>query len=110
LSARELILERCQGNPFFIEETVQALLESGLLYEEGGYGDSRRLDRSALPLTMLQVVLGGSSADRDAPVQASVIGRSSAGGCWSSHRPAPRRLRIGQADLDRDLWALEDRG
>ena len=36
LSAREVILERCQGNPFSIEEVVQALLESGLLYAEGG--------------------------------------------------------------------------
>jgi DNA-binding SARP family transcriptional activator len=107
LAARELILERCQGNPFFIEEVVQALLESGLLYVAGGVWRTRaRLDRGAVPGTVQQVILGRvdrlDEGLRRLLLTASVIGRV-----------FRRRVLEGIAwhpNLERDLWALEDRG
>ena len=32
---KRLIIERTEGNPFFMEETVQALLEEGALVRDG---------------------------------------------------------------------------
>ena len=107
LSAREVILERCQGNPFSIEEVVQALLESGLLYAEGGVWLTRgRLDRSAVPGTIQQVIVGRmdrlDEGLRRLLLTASVIGRV--------FRRRVLEMTAGQPNLDRDLWALEDRG
>jgi DNA-binding SARP family transcriptional activator len=107
LSARELILERCQGNPFFIEEVVQTLLEAGLLYAAGGVWRTReRLDRSAVPETIQQVILGRmgrlDEGLRRLLQTASVIGRV--------FRRRVLEVTVGQASLERDLWALEDRG
>ena len=107
LSAREVILERCQGNPFSVEEVVQALLESGLLYAEGGVWLTRgRLDRSAVPGTIQQVIVGRmdrlDEGLRRLLLTASVIGRV--------FRRRVLEMTAGQPNLDRDLWALEDRG
>ena len=107
LSAREVILERCQGNPFSIEEVVQALLESGLLYAEGGVWLTRgRLDRSAVPGTIQQVIVGRvdrlDEGLRRLLLTASVIGRV--------FRRRVLEMVSGQPNLDRDLWTLEDRG
>jgi DNA-binding SARP family transcriptional activator/class 3 adenylate cyclase len=107
LSASELILERGQGNPFFIEEVVQALLESGLLYEADGRWCTRgHLDRGAVPTTVQQVILG--RIDRlDEPLRllvqtASVIGRV-------FRRRVLERVTV-LPNLERHLWSLEDRG
>ena len=107
LSAREVILERCQGNPFSIEEVVQALLESGLLYAAGGVWLTRgRLDRSAVPGTIQQVIVGRmdrlDEGLRRLLLTASVIGRV--------FRRRVLEMIAGQPNLERDLWALEDRG
>jgi DNA-binding SARP family transcriptional activator/tetratricopeptide (TPR) repeat protein len=115
LSARELILERCQGNPFFIEEVVQALLESGLLYEAGGVWRTReRLDRSAVPGTIQQVILGRmdrlDEGLRRLLQTASVIGRVFRRRVLESVATEPPEKAWGQASLEQDLWVLEDRG
>jgi class 3 adenylate cyclase/tetratricopeptide (TPR) repeat protein len=34
LSVKELILEKSRGNPFFVEEVVRSLIDSGLIYRE----------------------------------------------------------------------------
>ena len=107
LSAREVILERCQGNPFSIEEVVQTLLESDLLYAEGGVWRTRgRLDRSTVPGTIQQVIVGRverlDAGLRRLLLTASVIGRV--------FRRRVLEMVSAQPNLERDLWALEDRG
>jgi tetratricopeptide (TPR) repeat protein len=115
LSARELILERCQGNPFFIEEVVQALLESGLLYPASGVWRTReRLDRSTVPGTIQQVIIGRmdrlDEGLRRLLLTASVIGRVFRRRVLELvAQPAPTPS-LSQPNLERDLWALEDRG
>src|SRR5262249_17959743 len=40
---KRLIIDRTEGNPFFMEETVQALLDDGALVRNGGVKLTRRL-------------------------------------------------------------------
>jgi class 3 adenylate cyclase/tetratricopeptide (TPR) repeat protein len=78
LAAR--IRERTGGNPFFIEEVVQALLESGdLAGERGVYQLVGRVDEIALPPTV-QAVLAAridrlEERDKQVLQAAAVIGR-----------------------------------
>jgi class 3 adenylate cyclase/tetratricopeptide (TPR) repeat protein len=46
---RELLIERTEGNPFFLEESVRELVESGAL------GGRRGAYRQALPLTSIRI-------------------------------------------------------
>jgi class 3 adenylate cyclase/tetratricopeptide (TPR) repeat protein len=63
---RRLLVERSEGNPFFLEESVRALVETGaLLGEPGAYRLARPLDSVALPATV-QALLA-SRIDRLAP-------------------------------------------
>lgn len=77
---RELIAEKGEGNPFYIEEVTKSLAESGVLRREG---DSYTLVRSAggvhVPDTIQEVILSRidrlEKEARDAIQLASVIGR-----------------------------------
>ncbi|MGH9364586.1 MAG: AAA family ATPase, partial [Thermoanaerobaculia bacterium] len=76
---RELLVSRCEGNPFFIEENVQALLETEVVAGEPGH---YRIDGALGPIeipTTVQAVLaariGRLPADAKRVLQAaSVIG------------------------------------
>src|SRR5262249_16868439 len=53
----ELICERTTGNPFFVEEIVQALVESGSLSgTTGAYRLTRPVDAIAVPATVQAVL------------------------------------------------------
>lgn len=55
---RDLILATTQGNPFFLEEIVRALIERGLLYRRDGVWQATpTLDRVTTPETVQQVIL-----------------------------------------------------
>jgi class 3 adenylate cyclase/tetratricopeptide (TPR) repeat protein len=63
---KQLLVERTQGNPFFLEESVRTLVEAGALAgERGAYRLSRPADRTAVPATV-QAVLA-ARIDRLAP-------------------------------------------
>jgi class 3 adenylate cyclase/predicted ATPase len=49
---RRLIIERTEGNPFFIEEMVQALFDEGVLVRNGGVKVTRSLSQLQLPPTV----------------------------------------------------------
>jgi class 3 adenylate cyclase/predicted ATPase len=53
---RRLIAERTAGNPFFIEEMVQALFEQGILARNGGVELVRPLAEAHLPVTVQGVL------------------------------------------------------
>jgi class 3 adenylate cyclase/tetratricopeptide (TPR) repeat protein len=68
----ELVRQRTQGNPFFIEELVQSLVESGSLEgERGAYTLVRLVDDSAVPASV-QTVLA-ARIDRLAPREKAVL-------------------------------------
>jgi tetratricopeptide (TPR) repeat protein len=76
---KRLLIERTEGNPFFLEESVRALVETGgLVGERGAYRPLQSLDRLQVPATV-QAVLA-ARIDRLPPEEkrllqtASVIG------------------------------------
>ena len=76
----ERIRERSGGNPFFIEELVQGLRESGsLVGERGAYRLGRPLDREEIPATVQAVIAARTDRLGEREKQllqtAAVIGR-----------------------------------
>jgi predicted ATPase len=53
---RRLIIERTEGNPFFIEEMVQALFEQGVLVRNGAVKLTRTLDEIRVPPTVQAIL------------------------------------------------------
>src|SRR5713101_375822 len=49
---KRLIIEKTEGNPFFMEETVQALFEDGVLQRNGAVNLTRNLDQLKIPPTV----------------------------------------------------------
>ena len=78
---KRLIIERTEGNPFFIEEMVQALFEDGALVRNGAVKVDRSLSQLRLPPTVQGIL--ASRIDRQSPEQKdmlqtlAVIGRES---------------------------------
>src|SRR5439155_25886284 len=61
---RELLIKRTEGNPFFVEESVRSLVETGILVgAKGAYRPGLRIDRIAIPNTVQNVL-----AERTAPL------------------------------------------
>jgi class 3 adenylate cyclase/tetratricopeptide (TPR) repeat protein len=102
----ERIGQRTGGNPFFIEEVVQALAESGAIDGERGlYRLSRDIDEIAIPPTVqavLEARIDRLGDDEKAVLQtASVIGREFS-------EPVLRRVVAGEEQLAAALVALVD--
>jgi class 3 adenylate cyclase/tetratricopeptide (TPR) repeat protein len=100
----ERVRERTGGNPFFIEEVVQALAEGGALEgERGVYRLAREIDEIAIPPTV-QAVLEAridrlADAEKAVLQTASVIGREFS-------EPVLRRVVDAEAGLSAALAAL----
>lgn len=77
----EQINSRAEGNPFYVEEVVKHLLESGLIREkDGAWLVTDRLEESGIPETLQGVLLARidrlEEGVRDTLQLASVIGKS----------------------------------
>src|SRR5438128_5784042 len=54
---KEFLIKRTEGNPFFVEESVRSLVETGILAgEKGAYRPGLRIDSIAIPSTVQSVV------------------------------------------------------
>jgi predicted ATPase len=53
---RRLIIERTEGNPFFMEETVQVLFDEGALVHNGAVKLTRSLDQLKIPSTVQAIL------------------------------------------------------
>ncbi len=102
------ILERAEGNPFFLEEIVRHLIDEGRIVREDGRWRAASDIEDVLIPDSVQAVLAAridllSPAEKRAIQAAAVVGRV----FW----PGPvRRLMDGQAgELDATLTRLEDR-
>jgi class 3 adenylate cyclase/predicted ATPase len=84
---KPLVIERTEGNPFFIEEMVQALFDEGALVRNGAVKVTRSLSQLRLPATVQGIL--AARIDRLAPEQKdllqmlAVIGRESSLGLIS---------------------------
>jgi len=68
---KRLIIERTEGNPFFMEEMVQALFEQGVLVRNGTVKLAKQLDEIRIPPTV-QAILA-SRIDRLAAVEKELL-------------------------------------
>ncbi len=55
-SLKRLIIERTEGNPFFMEEMVQALFEQGVLVRNGAVKLAKPLDQIRVPATVQAIL------------------------------------------------------
>jgi adenylate cyclase len=101
----ELVRERTGGNPFFIEEVVQGLVEEGSLQgERGAYQLASTIDEVRVPATV-QAVLGARidrlpERDKALLQTAAVVGRQ------FSRRVVGRVSGLAEPDLDAALRTL----
>ncbi len=76
---RELIIARTDGNPFFIEEMVQALFDQGVLVREGAVRLARPLTSIRIPPTVQGILAARidqlAAADKDLLQTLAVIGK-----------------------------------
>ncbi len=82
-AARTLILEKAEGNPFFVEEVIRSLTERGALVRDpdgGRWTTTALLDRVSVPDTLHGVLMARLDRLPDEPrrlaQQAAVIGRT----------------------------------
>jgi class 3 adenylate cyclase/tetratricopeptide (TPR) repeat protein len=103
------LLDKAQGNPFFLEEVVRGLVESGtLLREPAGWRLTRELDEAALPDSIEGLIVARldrlEERSREVVQVAAVIGRRFAypvlAGVMPQRHDLPRELdRLSQAEL-----------
>ncbi len=106
-SVKELILDRSQGNPFFIEEVVRSLIDEGMVYREDDFWRAREeLDSIVVPESIQSVILSRlDHLDEDLKrvlQVAAVIGRL-------FRRRVLEYATKEEAELTSALWELEDR-
>ena len=101
----ELIRERSEGNPFFIEELVRSLVEAGTLEgEHGAFRLVRPVDEGAVPATV-QTVLS-APIDRLGRREKSVLQAAAVIGKEFSEPVLARVLELPPAELDEALREL----
>jgi tetratricopeptide (TPR) repeat protein len=106
-SVKEQILAKAQGNPFFVEEVIRSLIDSGALYKDAeGWRTRGEVLDIAVPESLQSVILSRvdqlEAEIRHVLQSAAVIG------------PLFRRRLVGQitrqaGELDKALGDLEDR-
>ena len=103
-SLKRLIIERTGGNPFFIEEIVQALFDGGALVRNGVVKVTRSLSQIRLPPTVQGILAARidrlSSQQKELLQTMAVIGRESPLGLILKMTAAPENdLRQTMAEL-----------
>jgi tetratricopeptide (TPR) repeat protein len=103
-SLRGLILERAEGNPFFLEEIIRALIEQGVLRRDGErWIVAGETSRSAIPSTVRGVL--AARIDRLPPPAKTVLQHAAIIGRFFDERSL-RALADDGAELDRALAHL----
>ena len=68
---KRMVAERSQGNPFFIEEIIQALFDEGVLVRNGTVTVARELSQVHLPATVQGIL--AARIDRLPPVEKEML-------------------------------------
>jgi len=102
---RRMIAERTEGNPFFIEEMVQALFDDGTLARNGAVRLTRALAEIKVPATVQGIVTSRidrlPAEEKELLQTLAVIGREFPRGLIT------RMVRKSDSELDRMLSALQ---
>jgi class 3 adenylate cyclase/tetratricopeptide (TPR) repeat protein len=105
---RQLILEKSEGNPFFVEEVIRSLLDSGHIVREQGYWRATRaIEQVAIPSTLAGLLAARMDALPDEAKRvaqmSAVIGRTFAFRVIKTicaAAPAAERILAVQPPLD----------
>jgi class 3 adenylate cyclase/tetratricopeptide (TPR) repeat protein len=105
---KRLVADKTEGNPFFVEEMVQALFEQGVLTRNGRVKLSRSLTDIKIPPTV-QAVLA-SRIDRLPPSEKELLQTLAVIGRKFPQQLIQRVAGIPEAELERMLGNLQNSG
>ncbi len=106
-SIRESILQKAEGNPFFVEEVIRSLIESGVVYQDGDrWIANAEIEDITIPDTIQSVIM--SRIDRLEDEARYVLQSASVIGRLFRHRLLGYITQQEQK-LDEYLWKLEER-
>ena len=113
-SVRQRILDKSEGNPFFVEEIIRSLLDSGLVVRRDGHWQAtREIDRIVLPDTLAGVITARldrlDEASRQIVQAAAVLGREFSVGLLSEIIETPGQLEPALLELQRRDLVREKR-
>ena len=106
-TTRDLIANRTEGNPFYIEEVVRSLIDQGAVeYQDGRFHVTAKIDSVVIPGTIQDVIMARvdrlDESARQLLQVASVIGRS-------FYRRIIADVLQRERGLDEDLAALREK-
>ncbi len=112
---KKVIVERSQGNPFYVEELVKSLIEQGYVVEsKGTWKFERDIKKLQLPDTLEAVILSRIDRlelqDRDVLQVASVLGREFDEFLLKGIYPEIRVLRKALKNLERFDLLKQEKG
>jgi tetratricopeptide (TPR) repeat protein len=102
---KRLIIKRTEGNPFFIEEMVQALFDEGALVRNGAVKVARSLSQLRLPPTVQGIL--AARIDRLGPEQKELLQTLAVMGRESPLGLIKKVASVGEAPLEQMLSALQ---
>jgi class 3 adenylate cyclase len=104
-SLKHLLIERTEGNPFFLEESVRTLVETRVLVgERGTYGVAKPLESLQVPATV-QAVLA-ARIDRLPPAEKRLLQTAAVIGMEVPWPPLQAIAELSEEALHRDLAHL----
>jgi class 3 adenylate cyclase/tetratricopeptide (TPR) repeat protein len=103
---RQMILDKAEGNPFFMEEVIRSLIDAGLIVnEDGRWRAAREIERTTVPDTLAAVITTRldrlDEGSRQVLQTASVIGRDFAFDTLSEIHEPPEAVDPSLASLQR---------
>ncbi|HUS14082.1 MAG TPA: adenylate/guanylate cyclase domain-containing protein, partial [Chloroflexia bacterium] len=103
---RRLILDKAEGNPFFVEEVIRSLLDANLVVQrDGRWHATREIDQLAVPDTLAGVITARldrlDDAAKRAAQTAAVVGREFRYAVLEHVYDRPAGLSTAVADLQR---------
>jgi len=102
---KRLVIERTEGNPFFMEETVQALFEEGVFVRNGTVKLAKQIDQIRVPPTV-QAILA-SRIDRLPAAEKELLQTLAVLGREFSSRLIKRVVDKSDEELDSMLFELQ---
>ena len=102
---KRMVIERTEGNPFFIEEMVQALFDEGAIVRNGAVKVTRSLSQLRLPPTVQGIL--AERIDRLGPEQKELLQILAVMGRESPLGLIRKVASTGNAPLDQMLSALQ---
>jgi predicted ATPase/class 3 adenylate cyclase len=106
-SVRGSILQKAEGNPFFVEEVIRSLIESGVVYQDGErWVAKEEVEDIAVPDTIQSVIM--ARIDRLEEEVRYVLQSAAVIGRLFRHKLLGYTTQQ-ERNLDRYLWQLEER-